>query len=170
VLCRALQEYGQLIDATLEYYDAMGSEEASEMVLRADDAPVNMYDDINPELIGAIDAFGDDEEGFSREGQFVERILELGRVTKVRGARWFLLLVMSSRVWGYMTVRAKGAARAMPLSSWMCSIGHWVWRAGLCCSFRQAGCGCVHDGAGGTAGVPMQCLMLVAGDASKMND
>lgn len=35
-------------------------------------------------LLAAIDAFGDDEEGFfSREGQFVERILELGRVTKV---------------------------------------------------------------------------------------
>jgi hypothetical protein len=33
----------------------------------------------------AIDAFGDDEEGFSRESQFVERILELGRVTKVWG-------------------------------------------------------------------------------------
>jgi hypothetical protein len=81
------QEYGQLIDAALEYYDVVGSEEAAEMVLRADDAPVNMYEDINPELIGAIDAFGDDEEGFSREGQFVERILELGRVTKVRGTR-----------------------------------------------------------------------------------
>jgi hypothetical protein len=83
VLLPTPQEYGQLIDAALEYYDAVGSEEAAEMVLRADDAPVNMYEDINPELIGAIDAFGDDEEGFSREGQFVERILELGRVTKV---------------------------------------------------------------------------------------
>jgi hypothetical protein len=80
-----LQEYGQLIDAALDYYEAGGAEEGSEMALRADDVPVNMYEDIIPELIGAIDAFGDDEEGFSREGQFVERILELGRVTKVGG-------------------------------------------------------------------------------------
>lgn len=79
-----LQEYGQLIDAALEYYEAVGGEEGGEMSARPDDVPVNMYEDINPELIGAIDAFGDDEEGFfSREGQFVERILELGRVTKV---------------------------------------------------------------------------------------
>jgi hypothetical protein len=47
-----LQEYGSLIDAALEYYDAVGGEEASELSLRADDAPVNMYEDINPELIG----------------------------------------------------------------------------------------------------------------------
>jgi hypothetical protein len=50
VVC--LQEYGQLIDAALEYYEAVGGEDAAELSLRPDDAPVNMYEDINPELIG----------------------------------------------------------------------------------------------------------------------
>eukprot|EP00775_Hariotina_reticulata_P008557 gene8557-8739_t len=64
------------------YYAAASSETDPELVERPEDAPVNMFDDINPELLGA-DALGIDEDESYERGQFVERILELGRVTKV---------------------------------------------------------------------------------------
>lgn len=84
VLCLLPQEYEALIDAALDYY-AVDAEEATSVVEeRPDSAPVNAYADMDPELVGGIDAFGMEEEDFSdRGGQFVERILELGRVTKV---------------------------------------------------------------------------------------
>ena len=79
-----LQEYEALIDAALDYYAVESAEATSVLEERPEDAPVNMYADMDPELVGGIDAFGGEEEDFSdRGGQFVERILELGRVTKV---------------------------------------------------------------------------------------
>lgn len=78
------QEYEGLIDAALEYYDAAGDEATGGLEERPEDAPVNMFADMDPDLVGGIDAFGGEDEDYSdRGGQFVERILELGRVTKV---------------------------------------------------------------------------------------
>jgi len=67
----------------LEDYLAAGGDEGAEEATM--DTPVDPYADIDPELLGA-DAFGADEEDTysDRFGtQFAERILELGRVTKV---------------------------------------------------------------------------------------
>jgi hypothetical protein len=67
----------------VEDYLAAGGDEGLEE--RPLDAPIDPFADIDPDLIGA-DAFGvDEEDSYSgRYGtQFAERILELGRVTKV---------------------------------------------------------------------------------------
>lgn len=79
-----LQEMEELIDVALEYYDAAGDEAIGMIEERPENAPVDMFADMDPDLVAGADAYGAEEEDFSdRGGQFVERILELGRVTKV---------------------------------------------------------------------------------------
>jgi hypothetical protein len=46
------QEYERFIDAALDYYAATGGDAGPELAERPEDAPVNMFDDINPELLG----------------------------------------------------------------------------------------------------------------------
>jgi small subunit ribosomal protein S5 len=77
-----LEALAQQAQAIEDYMAAGGDEGVEERPMAA---PVDPYADIDPELLGA-DAFGVDEEDSyaDRYGtQFAERILELGRVTKV---------------------------------------------------------------------------------------